>query len=111
MKRTDLEKAINFLNIDMKSVSNTIRIIIMGLLNIIETIFQSKEELKQEIQKLKDEINHLKGEQGKPDIKGKNRNSSGGGKSNHSSEEERKDNSEESVKKKEIETPKISMSR
>ena len=75
MKRTDLEKAINFLNIDMKSISTTIQLIIIGLLNIIETIFQNKEELKEKNQKLQDEINHLKGEQGKPDIKGKNNNS------------------------------------
>ena len=97
MKQADLEKAINFLNIDMKSISTAMGIIITGLLNIIETIFQSKEKLKKEIQKLKDEINHLKGEQGKPEIKGKNSNR---GNSNHSSEEERKDNSKESGKKK-----------
>jgi hypothetical protein len=103
MKRADLKKAINFLNIDMKSISTTIQLIIVGLLNIIETLFQNKEELKEENQKLKDEINHLKGEQGKPDIKGKNRNS---GNSNHSSEEERKANSEESAKKKRNRKPK-----
>ena len=96
MNRADLEKAINFLNIDIKSISATIRIIIIGLLNIIETIFQNKEELKEENQKLKDEINHLKGEQGKPDIKAKNSNKEN---SNHSSEKERKDNSKKSKKK------------
>ena len=99
MNRADLEKAINFLNIDIKSISATIRIIIIGLLNIIETIFQNKEELKEENQKLKDEINHLKGEQGKPDIKAKNSNKEN---SNHSSEKERKGNSKKSNKKKEI---------
>ena len=97
MNQSDLEKAINFLNIDMKSISITLQIIIKGLLNIIEIIFQNKEELKKEIQKLKDEINHLKGEQGKPDIKGKNRS---GGNSNHSSEDERKANPKENAKKK-----------
>ena len=97
MNRADLEKAINFLNIDIKSISATIRIIIIGLLNIIETIFQNKEELKEENQKLKDEINHLKGEQGKPDIKAKNSNKEN---SNHSSEKERKGNSKKSNKKK-----------
>ena len=97
MNRADLEKAINFLNIDIKSISATIRIIIIGLLNIIETIFQNKEELKEENQKLKDEINHLKGEQGKPDIKAKNSNKEN---SNHSSEKERKDNLKKSNKKK-----------
>jgi len=42
------------------------------LLNLIETLGSENEELKEENQKLKDEINRLKGEQGKPDIKGKN---------------------------------------
>jgi len=105
MKRTDLDKAINLLNIDMKSISTTKGIIITGLFNIIETIFQDKEELQKENQKLKDEINHLKGEQGKPDIKGKNSNSSSN--SNYSSEEERKANPEKSGKKKEIASLKI----
>ena len=105
MKRTDLKKAINLLNIDMKSISTTKGIIITGLFNIIETIFQDKEELQKENQKLKDEINHLKGEQGKPDIKGKNSNSSSN--SNYSSEEERKANPEKSGKKKEIASLKI----
>ena len=104
MKRTDLKKAINLLNIDMKSISTTKGIIITGLFNIIETIFQDKEELQKENQKLKDEINHLKGEQGKPDIKGKNSNNSN---SNYSSEEERKANPEKSGKKKEIASLKI----
>lgn len=106
MKRADLEKAINFLNIDMKSISKAIQLIIMGLLNIIEIIFQSKEELKKENQKLKDEINYLKGEQGKPDIKGKNSSSDN---SDYSSEDERKDNSKKSAKKKGIANPEISI--
>ena len=49
MKRADLEKAINFLNIDMKSISTTMGIIITGLFNIIETIFQDKEELQKSL--------------------------------------------------------------
>jgi len=106
MKRADLEKAINFLNIDMKSISTAKGIIITGLFNIIETIFQDEEKLQKENQKLKDEINHLKGEQGKPDIKGKNSNS---GNSNYSSEEERKANPKKSGKKKEIASLKISI--
>lgn len=101
MRREDLEKAINFLKIDMEAISSTVKLIIIGLLNIIETIFQNKEELKKENQKLKDEINHLKGEEGKPNIKGRN--------SNHSSEKERKANSKKSGKKKGIASPEISI--
>lgn len=42
------------------------------VLNVLELVLQQLEEQKQLIQTLKDEINRLKGEQGKPDIKGKN---------------------------------------
>ena len=58
------------------------------LLNLVETIHSENEELKDENQQLKDEVSHLKGEQGKPDIKGKNHNNE-----DISSEQERKDDS------------------
>ena len=95
MNRIELEKTINTLNINMNTISSTVASVITGLLNIIEIIFQNKEELQKENQKLKDELNRLKGEQGKPDIKGKNRNSNNKG-SDHSSEKDRKDSSDNS---------------
>ena len=58
------------------------------LLNLVETIHSENEELKEKNQQLKDEVSHLKGEQGKPDIKGKNHNNE-----DISSEQERKDDS------------------
>ena len=56
------------------------------LFNLVELMFAENEKQRKEIQILKDENNRLKGEQGKPDIKGNN-NSKGG---NSSSEKERK---------------------
>jgi hypothetical protein len=54
-------------------------------LNLMEIVTSEREELKKENQQLKDELNRLKGEQGKPDIKGSSKNKSG----DHSSEKER----------------------
>ena len=79
------------------------------LLNLVETIHSEKEELKEKNQQLKDEISHLKGEQGKPDIKGKNQKDG-----NISSEQERKDkntddddDSKAGKKKKRNRSPKV----
>ncbi len=58
------------------------------LLNLVETIHSENEELKEKNQQLKDEVSHLKGEQGKPDIKGKKRKND-----DISSEKERKEGS------------------
>jgi hypothetical protein len=55
------------------------------LLNLVETIHSESEELKKENQQLKDEVSYLKGEQKKPDIKGKNQKNE-----DISSEQERK---------------------
>jgi len=55
-------------------------------LNLMEIVTNEREQLKIEIQQLKDENNRLKGEQGKPDIKGNTKGKQG----DHSSENERK---------------------
>jgi len=60
------------------------------LLNLVETIHSENEELKEKNQQLKDEVSHLKGEQGKPDIKGKKKKNE-----DISSEQERKNNNSE----------------
>jgi len=57
------------------------------LINLVERLSEENENLKIEIQKLRDENNRLKGEQGKPDIRGKK--GTGKGK-NVSSEKDRK---------------------
>jgi hypothetical protein len=62
------------------------RIAIKKLLNLVEELAQANTALRQQVQDLRDENARLKGEQGKPDIKGKK---SGRGQ-DHSSEKERK---------------------
>ena len=66
-----------------KGVRQTVEL----LLNLIEQLNTKNKQLEEEIQKLRNENNRLKGEQGKPDIKGNNKK---GFKKNHSSEKERK---------------------
>jgi hypothetical protein len=56
------------LNIEELDFNNheSMRNLIIHLLNIIESHSQLIESLKKEIQSLKDEVNRLKGEKGKP---------------------------------------------
>ena len=71
------------------------------LLNLIEQLNSKVIDLEAENQKLRDEINRLKGEQGKPDIKGNKKKPLN---KNYSSEKERKTrkNHRKSAKKAEI---------
>ena len=66
---------------DMAGAREAIR----GLLNLVEELAQANAELRKQNQEQRDEIARLKGEQGKPDIKGKAK-----GRRDHSSEKERK---------------------
>jgi len=82
----------------------------MDLLNLVETLYADNQRLRVQNQQLKDEINRLKGEQGKPDIKGKNKKPP----VDHSSESERKSDGkdegcsgEEKKKKKRQRKPKL----
>ena len=60
------------------------------VLSTLEAVLYVLEEQSQLIQELKDEINRLKGEQGKPNISGKNQKEEEEGKADISSEKERK---------------------
>ncbi|MCP4252427.1 MAG: hypothetical protein GY775_03265, partial [Candidatus Scalindua sp.] len=60
----------DFSKIDFND-SETIKVIVQHLSNLIEALNKENIVLKAENQKLKDEINRLKGEKGKPDIKPK----------------------------------------
>ena len=78
--------------LDKDALSRTLSI----LINLVETLSEENEKLKVEIQKLRDENNRLKGEQGKPNIRG---NKDGGKGKNLSSEKERKKRKEKKKKK------------
>ena len=89
MPQVNIKKVLDELEIDSTSISNPdISKVVNGLLNIIESLYAENGALKKQNQQLKDEINQLKGEQGKPDIKGDTRNKD----NDHSSEDERKNN-------------------
>ena len=75
-------------NLDLSGIQEeNARKLVKILLNQIEELSASLRDARIEIQQLRDEINRLKGEQGKPDIKG---NIVKPVESNHSSEKERK---------------------
>lgn len=58
--------------IDLSQIEDEkMRQLVGSLLNIIEEMGANISRLQEENQRLRDENNHLKGEQGKPDIKGK----------------------------------------
>ena len=64
------------------------RELIVRLMNLIEQLAAENRELRAKNQELRDEINRLKGEQGKPNIKGNKRKPDAP--QNHSSEKERR---------------------
>ena len=64
------------------------RILIQRLLNLIEQLSADLRAAQAEVQRLRDELNRLKGEQGKPDIKGNTPKPATG---THSSEAERRE--------------------
>ena len=72
-----------------------VKSVLQILLNVIEQQHQTIVELRKENQELRDEINRLKGEDGKPNVKGKTK----GNKKDISSEKERKKPKKERVSK------------
>jgi len=62
---------------------------IVGLLNLHEQVMDALRQSQEEVQRLRDEIARLKGEQGKPDIKGNTPKPPPSGSSDYSSERER----------------------
>ena len=79
---SDLLQTIDPKGIADESVRHPVEI----LLNLVEELNSKIKGLEEENQHLRDENNRLKGEQGKPDIKAKNKK---GFSNNHSSEKER----------------------
>ena len=78
----------NFDNIDLNAIQDeNARELIRQLLNLVEKLSADLRDAQLEIQRLRDEVNRLKGEQGKPKIKG---NTPKPPPTNHSSENERR---------------------
>ncbi len=69
--RNKLAAALGPLQTDLTAIADAeLKATVSGLLNLVETLSAEYEALREENQLLNDEINRLKGEQGKPDIKG-----------------------------------------
>ena len=78
-----------FEDLDLNAIQEeNAREIVRRLLNMIEELSAGLGEARAEIQRLRDEVNRLKGEQGKPNIKGNQ--GKGTGRADHSSETERR---------------------
>jgi regulator of replication initiation timing len=76
-----------FDNLDLNAIQDeNARELILRLLNLIEKLTADLRDSQAENQRLRDEVNRLKGEQGKPKIKG---NTPKSPPTNHSSENER----------------------
>src|SRR5664279_944722 len=75
-------------NLDLSQIQDkNARELIGRLLNLVEKLSADLRDAQAENQRLRDEVNRMKGEQGKPKIKG-NTSKAGGG--DHSSEKERR---------------------
>lgn len=99
----NLNKAIE--NVNLGSLDPKLRTLIILLLNRIEEIEKSNEELRAENQMLRDEINHLKGEKGKPRIRPQTTSK------DISSESERKNLNSKKEKKSKAKNHKITINR
>jgi hypothetical protein len=76
-------------NLDLSQIQDeNARELIGRLLNLVEKLSADLRDAQAEIQRLRDENNRLKGEQGKPKVKGNTPKPGGGG--DHSSEKERR---------------------
>ena len=90
MNRQEIKKVLAELTADIDSIVDKKAVtIIKVLVNLVEILSDANVLLREENQVLRDEINRLKGEQGKPDIRGQSKDDNTGN-SNHSSEGDRK---------------------
>jgi hypothetical protein len=85
MNKIEVKNILQGISQEVESIGDKKTVTILNtLINLVEMLVEENAQLKKENQDLKDEVNRLKGEQGKPDIKGKNQSA------DHSSEKERK---------------------
>ena len=88
MKHQEIKQVLNDLTKDIDSIADKKAVtIIKVLVNLVEMLVEENAVLREENQLLRDDINRLKGEQGKPDIRGQSK--GGGGNTNQSSEGDR----------------------
>ena len=73
MKSEEIRKLLDSINPQISNIPDpSQQFSFSTLFNLVEFMFAENENQRKEMQQLKDEINRLKGEQGKPDIKGNN---------------------------------------
>jgi hypothetical protein len=88
MSRQKIKAVLDELTAEIDTIEDKKAVtIIKALVNLVEILAEENEKLREDNQKLRDEINRMKGEQGKPNIRGQ---SGDRGNSGHSSEEDRK---------------------
>jgi hypothetical protein len=93
MNRQEIKKVLDELTTDIDNIVDKKAVtIIKVLVNLVEVLVEENAALREENQILRDEINRLKGEQGKPNIRGQSNGGDGDntGNTNHSSEADRK---------------------
>ena len=93
------------LGINLESITDpTIRDAITQLFNLVEQLATENDKLRTELQAARDEIARLKGEQGQPHIRGRNRN-------DISSEKERKSSHDKQPKQRDSKNAKLTITR
>lgn len=108
MRTSELKQILQEINIRPDATENeSVSKAVFVLLQLVERLNEENEKLKTENQKLRDEVNLLKGEQGKPDVRGNKK----GGQGNVSSEKERKNRENKEEKKSKKKKDKIEIDR
>ena len=99
MSASELKQILQEINIRFDEIGNESSKAVFVLLQLVECLNQENEKLKIENQKLRDEVNLLKGEQGKPNVRG-NKKGDQGNVSSEKEREKREDNGEKNSKTK-----------
>lgn len=108
MRTSELKQILQEINIRPDATENeSVSEAVFVLLQLVERLNQENEKLKIENQKLRDEVNLLKGEQGKPNVRGNKKGNQG----NVSSEKEIKKREEKEEKKSKTKKDRIKIDR
>ena len=107
MSASELKQILQEINIRFDEIGNESSKAVFVLLQLVECLNQENEKLKIENQKLRDEVNLLKGEQGKPNVRGNKKGDQG----NVSSEKEREKREDKGEKNSKTKKDKIKIDR